>query len=193
MRAGLAAGVATTSRLRAKGTTSLTFPAPTSGLICASSAEANTSAGAPCSICARSSEEAAKLKVTFVPEWLRSNWDPIAWKASVNEAAANTVRSAARAPDGNDSTTETQRTRRGEPRRKGLRPRCAPPPLRAVSVSSVSPWCIFRRPAAHRSLPNEHLRRLDDRGGCVADLQPQPLHRVAGDHTDDLQPVSQIE
>ena len=55
------------------------------------SAEAKTSAGAPCWIWATRSEEPAKLKVTVVPGWAFSNSAPIAVKVFFSDAAAKTV------------------------------------------------------------------------------------------------------
>jgi hypothetical protein len=54
----------------------------------AGSAEANTSAGAPCWIWAARSEEPAKLNRTVVPGWAASTWAPIGVKAFFSEAAA---------------------------------------------------------------------------------------------------------
>ncbi|MNY60295.1 hypothetical protein D3C86_1968280 [compost metagenome] len=59
------------------------------------SAEANTSTGAPCWICASSGPEAAKLKLSFAPGWLFSNAWPTVWKALVRLAAAETTSSCA--------------------------------------------------------------------------------------------------
>ena len=56
------------------------------------SAEANTSAGAPCWIWVTRSEEPAKLNVTVVPGWAASNCCPSSVKVDFSEAAANTVR-----------------------------------------------------------------------------------------------------
>jgi hypothetical protein len=64
------------------------------------SAEANTSTGAPSLIWAARSDEAAKLNVTSESGWAVVKASPMAVKASVSEAAANTVMS----PDGEVST-----------------------------------------------------------------------------------------
>ena len=55
-----------------------------------SSAEANTSACAPCSSCAASCCEPAKLSCTRVPGWARSKAAAISSKASPSDAAAKT-------------------------------------------------------------------------------------------------------
>ena len=55
------------------------------------SAEANTSAGAPCCSWVTRSEEPPKLKVTSVPAWVVSNCWPRVVKVAFSEAAANTV------------------------------------------------------------------------------------------------------
>ena len=57
------------------------------------SADANTSAGAPSTIWATRSDDAAKLNVTSTSGCSDSNASPIAVNASVSDAAANTVRS----------------------------------------------------------------------------------------------------
>src|SRR4051812_29884688 len=56
-----------------------------------SSAEANTSAGAPWRICATSVDEASKSKVTLLAGCSRVKAVPISSNDSVSEAAANTV------------------------------------------------------------------------------------------------------
>ena len=55
------------------------------------SADANTSAGAPCSICNSSAPDEPKLNVTVVPLYFFSKAVPIVVKPSVSEAAADTV------------------------------------------------------------------------------------------------------
>ena len=55
------------------------------------SAEAKTSAGAPCWIWATRSEDPAKLKVTLTPGWAFSNSAPISVKVFFSDAAAKTV------------------------------------------------------------------------------------------------------
>src|SRR4051795_2345646 len=56
-------------------------------------AEANTSAGAPSSICFARAELPAKLKFTFTPGWAASKSLPNRVKVPVSDAAANTVMS----------------------------------------------------------------------------------------------------
>src|SRR5579859_4134217 len=63
--------------------------------ICLVLAEAKTSAGAPWVICVASWSEPAKLKLTVAPLLAALNLVAISLKASVSEAAANTVRSLA--------------------------------------------------------------------------------------------------
>jgi PadR family transcriptional regulator AphA len=55
------------------------------------SADAKTSAGAPCMICAASAEEASKLNVTLAPGLALVNASPIFSNESVNDVAAKTV------------------------------------------------------------------------------------------------------
>src|SRR5436309_14201757 len=54
-------------------------------------ADANTSAGAPCTICCASPELGPKLNTTFTPGCAASNCFPSVLKASVSDAAANTL------------------------------------------------------------------------------------------------------
>ncbi len=54
-------------------------------------AEANTSAGAPARICSRRADEAPKFSSTEAPGLAPSNAVATSSKASVSEAAANTV------------------------------------------------------------------------------------------------------
>ena len=63
------------------------------------SAEANTSAGAPSVICVTSADDASKLNVVVASGLAAVNALPISVKASVSEAAANTVISPA-TPEG---------------------------------------------------------------------------------------------
>ena len=63
------------------------------------SAEAKTSAGAPCWICATRSEEPPKLNLTFTPSWSASNCLPSSVKVDVSDAAAYTVRVVVPVPD----------------------------------------------------------------------------------------------
>src|SRR6478609_472840 len=67
------------------------FPASVSLVMFASSAEANTSAGAPWLICVTRAEEASKLNVTFESGCSVVKAVPISLNDSVSEAAANTV------------------------------------------------------------------------------------------------------
>src|SRR6478609_8817205 len=55
------------------------------------SAEAKTSAGAPCWSWDTRSEEPAKLNVTVLPGWEASNFVPISVKVFLSDAAENTV------------------------------------------------------------------------------------------------------
>src|SRR3954468_17828829 len=57
----------------------------------AGSADANTSAGAPCTICVASVPDEPKLNVTLAPGFARLKSSPILPNASVSDAAADTV------------------------------------------------------------------------------------------------------
>ena len=82
------------SRLVAKISGSFALlPASVSLVMLLLSAEANTSAGAPCPIWATNSDDAAKLNVTFAPGYSAVNASPTSVNAAVSEAAANTVTS----------------------------------------------------------------------------------------------------
>src|SRR5262245_18040149 len=89
---GLPAGTAISSSLVAKvsGWPS-TASASTSWSMLEVLAEANTSDGAPARICSRSADEAPKFISTVVPGFSSSNVLAISPKASVSDAAANTV------------------------------------------------------------------------------------------------------
>src|SRR5690606_37872165 len=89
--AGLSGGTAICSTLRAKtsGSPSAKPPSVTLSML-GTSAEANTSAGAPSAICWARSELPAKENSTVEPV-SSSNRSPRSVKTSVSEAAANTV------------------------------------------------------------------------------------------------------
>ena len=91
--AGFPLGTTTTNSLRAKISGSAASFAATSACMCFWSAEANTSAGAPFSICVRSSWEPARLKRTLVPGCFASNRLPSSANDSRSEAAAKTFSS----------------------------------------------------------------------------------------------------
>src|SRR5262245_19384946 len=74
-----------------------TSPASTTFFMFSSSAEANTSAGAPSMIWRASVDEPAKLNSTLVPGWAVSKSFPMVRNASVSDAAAKTVTVSARA------------------------------------------------------------------------------------------------
>ncbi len=57
------------------------------------SADAKTSAGAPCEICCTSADDASKLNVTFASGFADVNAAPMSVKAAVSDAAAKTVMS----------------------------------------------------------------------------------------------------
>ena len=63
-------------------------PSAVSFSMLATSAEANTSAGAPSWICAARSDEPPKLNSTSTPSWSASNSSPSCSKVLVSEAAA---------------------------------------------------------------------------------------------------------
>src|SRR6185295_16431356 len=81
------------SRLRTKILGSDALPASVTFFMFASSAEANTSAGAPLLAWVASVEEESKENFTWTPGLAASNDFPISVKASVSEAAASTVMS----------------------------------------------------------------------------------------------------
>jgi hypothetical protein len=91
--AGSSGGVAISSVLDAKLTGSpSTKSSPTAASMMLVSAEAKTSADAPCWSWAIRSDEPAKLNVTFTPSWSASKSLPSSVKAEVNDDAAKTVR-----------------------------------------------------------------------------------------------------
>src|SRR5215207_9617099 len=92
MLAGLPAGTITVRRFLAKVWGASVRPSLTASFIFASSAEANTSAGAPCSSCVRRVELPAKFSCTSVPGWSSSKFAFSSPKASVSEEAAKTVK-----------------------------------------------------------------------------------------------------
>src|SRR5829696_8951582 len=92
MLAGLPAGTITVRRFLAKVWGASVRPSLTASFIFASSAEANTSAGAPCSSCVRRVELPAKFSCTSVPGWSSSKFAFSSLKASVSEEAAKTVK-----------------------------------------------------------------------------------------------------
>ena len=89
---GLPFSVTITSLFFAKftGAPALRF-AVTTLFMLAWSADANASAGAPCSICVSSSDDAPKLKSSLVPGFAVSNSLPRPVNALVSDDAANTV------------------------------------------------------------------------------------------------------
>src|SRR6478672_9566406 len=90
--AGLSGGTAISRVLDAKLTgVAAVSEAPVALSMFLVSAEAKTSAGAPCWSWATRSEDPAKLKVTLAPGWAFSNSAPIAVKVFFSEAAAKTV------------------------------------------------------------------------------------------------------
>src|SRR5712664_159010 len=91
--AGFSRGTTSTGSLRANVLGAEASLPATSACMCFQSAEAKASAGAPCSICVRSSCEPAKAKATLVPGCSRSNLEPSSVNASRSEAAANTTSS----------------------------------------------------------------------------------------------------
>src|SRR5215211_655713 len=92
MPAGLPAGTITVRRFLAKVWGASARPSLTAASIFASSAEANTSAGAPCSSCVRRVELPAKFSFTSVPGCSSSKLAFSSPKASVSEEAAKTVK-----------------------------------------------------------------------------------------------------
>src|SRR5918996_745189 len=90
--AGLPVGTTISSRLRANVAGSASGgSASTTWVMLATLAEANTSAGAPARICSRSDDEPAKLSSTLTPGYSSSSRSASSPKASVSDAAANTV------------------------------------------------------------------------------------------------------
>src|SRR5215212_9922783 len=92
MPAGLPAATITVRRFLAKVWGASANPSRMAASIFASSAEANTSAGAPCSSCVRRVELPAKFSATSVPEFSSSKLSLSSPKASVSEEAAKTVK-----------------------------------------------------------------------------------------------------
>src|SRR6266850_3083997 len=91
--AGFPLGTTSTGSLRAKVLgASASLPA-TRACMCFWSADANTSAGAPCSNCVRSSWEPARFKTTLVPGCVFSKRLPSSMNASRSEVAAKTTTS----------------------------------------------------------------------------------------------------
>src|SRR3954454_17934925 len=100
MPAGLSGGTAISRVLLAKSWgSSAGRPSATALSMLAVSAEAKTSAGAPCWICATRSEDAPKLKLTFTPLRDASNFLPSSVNVEVNEDPANTVSVLSVAPE----------------------------------------------------------------------------------------------
>src|SRR5215212_2751443 len=92
MPARLPAGTITVRRFLAKVWGASARPSLTAASFFASSAEANTSAGAPCSSCVRRVELPAKFSFTSVPGCSSSKLAFSSPKASVSEEAAKTVK-----------------------------------------------------------------------------------------------------
>src|SRR5215216_1408670 len=94
MPSGLPGAVMISSRFVANVTGSPAAPPPSVSLLMfASSADANTSAGAPSRSCLASSDDAAKLNVALAPGSASPNASPSSVNASVSDAAAKTVMS----------------------------------------------------------------------------------------------------
>src|SRR3954470_20962006 len=90
--AGLSGGTAISKVLDANFTgVPRTSSSATALSMFAVSADANTSAGAPCWICATRSEEPPKLKLTFTPVCEASNRFPSSVNVDVSDDAAKTV------------------------------------------------------------------------------------------------------
>src|SRR5260370_6460555 len=117
-----------------------------------SSADANTSAWAPCSSCRASCWEPAKLKATLRRGWGCSNVSRSSVNAAMREAAANTVRRGA-----------AERLGRGWSALGSMN--ASAPQYRAIPAlaNSTSP------------LSDHDFSGLDDREYIVADLEPQSL------------------
>jgi hypothetical protein len=81
----------------------------------ASSADANTSAGAPSSIWVTSSDDAAKLNVTSAPGCCTMKASPISVYAAVSDAAAKTVMSPLTSPPGTATVDERGSRESSEP------------------------------------------------------------------------------
>ena len=93
-------------------------------------------------------------------------------KASLSDAAAKTVSSAAQADAGRQTAAAS----------------------RTVSASQMPPGllAISRRQLAGL-LANHHLSQLDHRAGRISHLETEPLDEVAGDDADDVDPMTQVE
>ena len=90
-----AARTITTGSLQANTEGETTSPCAASASMCLRSAEAKTSAAAPCSICARSSWLPAALLTTLTPGWSASNRRASRANASLSDAASKTTSSPA--------------------------------------------------------------------------------------------------
>src|SRR5262249_26964593 len=90
--AGLSGGTAICSLLRTKVVGDAARDASVTVFMVAGLAAANTSAGAPWTICWASVALEPKLNFTVVPGWAASKVLPSSVKVSVREEAANTVR-----------------------------------------------------------------------------------------------------
>src|SRR5699024_336178 len=87
--AGFPAGTAIIGVLEVKSAGSAaSSPEPTSSSMVSGSAEAKTSAGAPCWICCTRVEDPATLSATSTPSCSASNASAISSKGSCSEAAA---------------------------------------------------------------------------------------------------------
>src|SRR5690606_36519736 len=110
--AGLPAGTAICSLLRAKTAGEFAREAAVTVFMVAGLAAANTSAGAPCTICWARVALEPKLNRTDVPGCAASNALPSSVNVPVSEAAACTVTSCAPPPEphpGNASTSARRR------------------------------------------------------------------------------------
>src|SRR5215207_9036547 len=105
------------------------------------SAEANTSAGAPCWIWVARAWLPAKLKVTLSPPLAAAYWRPSSVKASVRDAAANTVSSdGAVAPESASGSSPPQaassRAAAASAAARRVRDRSMVPPLPGVASAA---------------------------------------------------------
>src|SRR5690606_2842601 len=192
---GLPAATAMTSSLLAK-TAGWPAAAPATSVMVSGLAEANTSAGAPWSICWASVELPAKLKVTLTPGWASSKSRPIRVNASVSEAAANTTSSPVTSPDpgspaGRSESPEVQAavelasaSTASRPAARRVRVMCGsssarrgPPPRRRSGTPSrggpYTPMC----PCASGSI---HARRARLAAVRLAPATHRPPPRVPG-------------
>src|SRR5579875_1337694 len=169
---GLPAWTAISKRLCAKtrGVVALKPPLTTFSMF-AWSAEAKTSAGAPCWIWVTRVGLPAKLNLTFSPGSCVCSWLPILVKASVREAAASTVR----VPEGFAEGAGVARD-------------VAPPQATTSSPAAVpAQRAISRRSSTLPSLRltllflDDHVVGLEHRRCHIPDLEAHPVGRGGGD------------